>query len=53
MVRISTRITDVVYLVVLGFAVTHDVADVEPYEGVLGEVEVSAHGEAGVGVRRG
>ena len=31
---------------------THDVADVEPYEGVLGEVEVAAHGEAAVPKRQ-
>ena len=30
------------------FGPTHDVADVEPDESVLGEVEVAAHSEAGV-----
>ena len=35
------------------FGATHDVANVETYEGVLGEVEVAAHGEAGVLRRSG
>ena len=35
------------------FGATHDVANVEPYEGVLREVEVAAHGEAGVLRRSG